>query len=169
MRYHNAHALQDRRDERVIQLGRLRLFWQHRCRQRLQASSLINCIADNMDTRQIIHGRTSLHVPQPGTSGDEAFRKVLDSGSSGPSVIGGRMGTGARAALRPLLVMPSPSSVRASLVLGWREEGANRGSGPGPTRSLFLADPLSLTPSPAAAAPLCAVPADCSRRVRRQF
>ncbi|KAL3216216.1 hypothetical protein MRX96_006413 [Rhipicephalus microplus] len=37
------------------------------------------------------------------------------------------MGTGARGALRPLLMMPSPSSVRASLVLGWREKGARPG------------------------------------------
>lgn len=116
----------------------------------------------------ITRTHSKLHVPQPGTSGDETFRKVQDSGPSGSSVIGGRMGTSARAALRPLLMMPSPSSVRASLVLGWREKGANRGSGPGPTtRSLFLAGSLSLAVGgrryPRA------VLADCSRRVRRQF
>ncbi|KAL1416600.1 hypothetical protein MTO96_027819 [Rhipicephalus appendiculatus] len=103
----------------------------------------------------------TLHVPQPGTSGDDTFRKVQDSGPSGSSVIGGRMGNAARAALRPLLVMPSPSSVRASLVLGWREEGANRGSGPGPTtRSLFLAA-SSLSLAGGGRSP-CAVLADCS-------
>lgn len=84
----------------------------------------------------------SSHVPEPGTSGD-AFRKVQDSGASSgtsASVIGRRrMGAAARAALWSLPVIPSPWSVRASLmVFGCREEGgANRGPDPVPRGHYF--------------------------------
>lgn len=101
--------------------------------------SLLHCITHTKSSTDAFDLRPrALHVPKPGTSGDDAFRKVQDSVASGPaSVIGRRMGIAARAALWPLLVIPSPSSVRASLVLRWREEGANRGPDPVPRGHYF--------------------------------
>lgn len=108
----NAQALEERRCDRVIQFG-VQLSWVlHRCRPLSFTAPRAWRTAHTANPSSgegALELLRSPHVPEPGTSGD-AFRKVQDSGASGPyaSVIGRRMGAAARAALCSLLVIPSP-------------------------------------------------------------